>query len=54
MLTRSIFDNRDDSPTDRIQTRGREKLMAVRADAEGRIVKRSILGSIDEFMKTTD
>ena len=54
VLSHSIFDNRDDSPTERIQTRGREKLMAVRADAEGKIVKRSILGSIDEFMKTTD
>ena len=55
VLKTSIFDTRDDSPTQKIQTRGREKLMSVRADPyDGKILKRSILGSIDDFIKTTD
>lgn len=47
----SIFD-RDDSPTQHIEKRGR--LMSVRASEDGKFVKRSILGSIDEFAKTTE
>ncbi len=51
VVTSSIFD-RDDSPTQHIEKRGR--LMSVRASEDGKFVKRSILGSIDEFAKTTE
>ena len=51
VVASSIFD-RDDSPTQHIEKRGR--LMSVRASEDGKFVKRSILGSIDEFVKTTE
>ncbi len=51
VVASSIFD-RDDSPTQHIEKRGR--LMSVRASDDGKYVKRSILGSIDEFVKTTE
>ena len=51
VVTSSIFD-RDDSPTQHIEKRGR--LMSVRASEDGKFVKRSILGSIDEFAKMTE
>ena len=51
IVNKSIFD-RDDSPSQHTEKRGR--LMSIRASDDGKYVKRSILGSIDEYMKVTE
>jgi hypothetical protein len=51
VVNKSIFD-RDDSPTQHTEKRGR--LMSIRASEDGKFVKRSILGSIDEYTRTTE
>ena len=51
MLNQTIFE-RDDSPTQHIEKR--EKLMTVRQGEDGKVVKRSILGSIEEYAKTIE
>jgi len=51
VVRKSIFD-RDDSPTQHTEKRGR--LMSIRANEDGKFVKRSILGSIDEYTRTIE
>jgi hypothetical protein len=33
---------------------GREQMFKIRSDREGKVVKRSICGSIDDYLKTTE
>ena len=51
VVNNSIFD-RDDSPTQHVEKRGR--LMSIRATDDGKFVKRSILGSVDEYVRVTE